>query len=458
MRKTVTLVATKAAMRLSQLTGRGAGAALPGLISEKLYPELGHELAQKLPHGVILVTGTNGKTTTTKLLAAALEAQGERVLTNKTGSNLRRGILSSLIAASKLTGRLKYTIGLFEVDEASLRQVVPLVDPRLIIVLNLFRDQLDRYGELDKTAALIGEGISNSRAAVVLNADDALVASLARYAPDPQAVSFFGIEGLPAIQMSSDRSTADSDRCPICGQRLIFERVFYAHVGHYRCPNDDFGRPQPEVVMTHLEKADLTGSTFEVSVMSKRYPAQLALPGTYNLYNGLAVLAAANALELDIKSTLEAIAQAGAAFGRVEEIELAGRHIYLLLIKNPTGFSQIMETFLLPDKNFSLLLAINDNFADGRDVSWLWDVPLERLADLHPHIITSGLRATDMALRFKYAELEAKVESDLAKAVDELIEQTPVGDTAYILPTYTAMVALRKLVSARAGLKKVTQL
>ena len=159
--------------------------------------------------------------------------------------------------------------------------------------------------------------------------------------------------------------------------------MFYAHVGHYHCPNNDFGRPQPEVVMTHLQKADLSGSTFEVSVRSKRYPAQLALPGTYNLYNGLAVLAAASALELDTKQTIETIAQTAAAFGRVEEIELAGRHIYLLLIKNPTGFSQIMDTFLLPDKNFSLLLAINDNFADGRDVSWLWDVPLERLAASH---------------------------------------------------------------------------
>lgn len=447
-------------MQLTQRTGRGSGAALPGLISERLDPQLGRKLAAQLQHGVILVTGTNGKTTTTKLLAAALEAAGERVLTNRTGSNLRRGILSSLIAASSLRGRMSYTIGLFEVDEASLRQVVPLVDPRLIVVLNLFRDQLDRYGELDRTALMIGEGITASRADIVLNADDPLVASLARYANPSQGVSYFGIEGLSADQATGDRSAADSNRCPICGTNLEFNRVFYAHIGHYRCPHRDFSRPQPQIAMTHLEEASREGSRFEVSVLGKRHPVALALPGVYNISNALAAIAATQALEMLPQTVIPAIEVAEAAFGRTETIELQGHTLYLLLIKNPTGFNQIIETFLAKEKDYSLLLAINDNFADGRDVSWLWDANLERLVAGRPRVVAAGLRATDMALRLKYAGAEqpAVIEPELDTALAKLIDATPAGQTIYILPTYTALLQIRELLARQTHVAKVSQL
>jgi UDP-N-acetylmuramyl tripeptide synthase len=451
----LTLALTKAAGAVTRLSGRGGGTALPGLMAERLDPNLAKKLAASLPNGVILVTGTNGKTTTTKLLAAALKASGERVLTNQAGSNLKRGVVSTLIKASSLRGQTKATIGLFEVDEASLRLVAPLLQPRQIIVLNLFRDQLDRYGELDTTAALIGEGIATTKAKLILNADDPLVASLASYAAKPELVSYFGIEGLPSEYATSDRSAADSDRCPVCSERLSFSRVFYAHLGHYRCPNKHFDRPQPIVNMTRLETTGLGGSTFEVSVAGKRHAASIMLPGVYNLYNALAALASATAAGIPLASTLTSFGDTAAAFGRVEQIEWRGRKIFLLLIKNPTGCTQVIETFLSRTEAPKVLLAINDNYADGRDVSWLWDVPFERMG-AKASIVTSGLRATDINLRLHYAGLESHLEPELANALDRLADLLAEGETGYILPTYTAMLSLRKLLGREVNLSEVT--
>jgi len=456
MRTALTLAATKATGAATRLLGRGGGTALPGLMAERFDPNLASKLAASLPNGVILVTGTNGKTTTTKLLAEALEAKGERVLTNQAGSNLKRGVVSTLIKASNLRGHTTATMGLFEVDEASLRLVAPLLQPRQIIVLNLFRDQLDRYGELDTTAKLIGEGIAATEAKLILNADDPLVASLADYASSPENVSYFGIEGLPAELAAADRSAADSDRCPVCSERLVFSRVFYAHLGHYSCPNKHFDRPQPVVAMTRLEDADAKGTQFEVSVAGKRHKANTTLPGVYNLYNVLAALASATVAEVPLETSLSSFASTTAAFGRVETIQWRGRKLLMLLIKNPTGATQVLETFLVRAEAPKVLIAINDNYADGRDVSWLWDVPFERLAKSNAKLISSGLRATDMALRLHYADLKSEVEPELAKALDKLVAGLESGQTGYILPTYTAMLALRKLIGKETALSEVT--
>lgn len=453
-----TVALAKLSRILSRWLGRGGGTAIPGKLADQLDPDLIGKLAAGLPHGAIVVTGTNGKTTSTKLLAAALAASGEKVLTNRAGSNLKQGILSALIDASNRRGQIKdFTIGLFEVDEATLRLVAPALQPRLIMVLNLFRDQLDRYGELDTTASLIGQGIEATSARLVLNADDPLVASLARYGRDQSLVTYFGIEGLPASEVTSDRTAADSDRCPVCNHRLQFGRVFYAHIGHYRCPNGHFNRPQPEVVMTALRQAGQDDSQFEVSVAGKRYEAKVALPGVYNLYNALAALAGATTLGVEPARAVEALGQSGAAFGRVERVRLGGRRLQLVLVKNPTGFTQVLETVrpaLSPQS--PLLILINDNYADGRDVSWLWDVPFELLAAPAPTIITSGSRAADMALRLKYAEVSGvQLVEDPASALDALLAAAPEGGMAYILPTYTAMLAIRKVIARRTDVEEV---
>lgn len=453
MRTTLTLAVTKTALKLSQRLGRGGGGALPGLIAEKLDPKIGQRLAANLPKGIILVTGTNGKTTTTKLIAAALEAAGERVLTNRTGSNLKRGVLSALIADADLRGRTEATIGLFEVDEASLRRVAPDLQPSHIVVTNLFRDQLDRYGELDTTAALIGQGIAATSAHVYLNADDPLVASLAKYAA-PERVTYFGIEGLPSSSASGQGTAIDSDRCPHCGSSLKFSRRFYGHIGHYECPKGDFDRPQPSVAVVSVERTDLSGIDFTVAIQGRRHDLRLALPGTYNLYNALAAVALTAGLGIDMAVVRPTLATTTAAFGRVEQVTVQGRQLYLLLIKNPAGFTQVLETFLLSEQA-RILMVINDNYADGRDVSWLWDVPLEALAAHKPVVLASGDRGADMAVRLHYAGVEAKYTDSMEKALQELIRATPEGGTAFVLPTYTAMLAIRKLLAQQTEMAEV---
>jgi UDP-N-acetylmuramyl tripeptide synthase len=450
-----TLLATKSAGALSRLLGKGGGQAMPGLLAERIDPHLAGRLCAGLPKGVILVTGTNGKTTTTKLIAESLALAGERVVTNATGSNLKRGVTSALIEAAKLSGRMDATVGLFEVDEANLRLLAPELKPKHIVVLNLFRDQLDRYGELDTTAALIGQGIAATDARLHLNADDPLVVSLAKYAKYPDLVTFFGIEGLPVNAASGMQSAVDSDRCPICRTRFKYSRVFFSHIGHYRCPQGHFTRPQPSVVITNVEQADIHGSTFTMAIGGRRTLVKYPLPGTYNLYNALAAVSAGSWFGISMADLVKVLQDTQPAFGRFERVDLEGREIYLLLIKNPAGFSQVVETFLISRGASTVLFVINDLAADGRDVSWLWDVPLEHLASRKLRALVSGTRATDMALRLRYAGLEGGLEENLDAAIARFIRQTAPGETAYILPTYTAMLEVRKLLSKLTRMAQV---
>jgi UDP-N-acetylmuramyl tripeptide synthase len=450
----LTLLVTKLIAGLSRISGRGGGQALPGLIADRLDPHLAGKLSRGLPHGVILVTGTNGKTTTTKLIADMLSASGERVLTNSTGSNLKRGVTSALISAADWRGHMEFSVGLFEVDEASLRQVAPELLPDHIVVLNLFRDQLDRYGELDTTAAMIGQAIAATQAHLYLNADDPLVASLSRYAAGSERVTFFGAEvGQDKPEIFDYAS--DSDRCPLCRTRLKFDRKMYAHIGHYECPRGDFGRPKPEVDLREISKANLAGSDFQVSIRGKRSDFNIGLPGLYNLYNALAAVSVGDGFGIDHAKLNTALSSTEAAFGRVERVEVRGHEVYLLLVKNPAGFTQVLETLLMSRARASVLIAVNDNDADGRDVSWLWDVPFEAIHGYFAQVICTGIRGADMALRLKYAGLESVVAEDVERALEQLLERTPAGGNAFILPTYTAMLEIRKLLSKKTQMQEV---
>lgn len=450
-----TLAVTKAAAHLSRLLGKGGGHALPGLIAERLDPGFAGRLAAGLPHGVIMVTGTNGKTTTTKLIAAILEANGERVLTNSTGSNLKRGVTSALISAADLRGHVDATIGLFEVDEASLRRVTGELKPDHIVVLNLFRDQLDRYGELDTTAALIGEGIAATTAQLYLNADDPLVASLSRYAASADLVHYFGVDQLPADAPGVPQTASDSDRCPVCRTRLEFSRTFYGHIGHYHCPTCDVTRPTPDVEVVEVASADSTGSRFTVAIDGARSDVVFPLAGTYNMYNALAAMSLAHGCGIAPAVVTETLASTVAAFGRVEELTLDGRTLFLLLVKNPVGLTQVLETFVSRETAPHVLFAVSDLDADGRDVSWLWDVPMEALIPADATVLTTGIRGADMTLRLHYAGVAADEVEDFTAAVERLVSEIPVGGTGYILPTYTAMLAIRKMLSQRTAMQEV---
>lgn len=438
----VTLIIAKLSLLATRFTGRG-GSALPGLIADKLDPRLATKLSKNFS-SITLITGTNGKTTTTKMLVEILRADGREVITNQSGSNLKRGITSKLIEEASIFGRVKGDVAVFEVDEASLPAVASVLKPTQVAILNLFRDQLDRYGELDTTAGILSSVLSAHKGAeVLLNGDDPLVASLADRAGSK--VEFFGVESSDIKKLEHD-ATADSAHSPYDGTPLKYSKNWFGHLGHYRSEDGKFARPAVQYGLKQ-EGMELT-----VKMSEDTFEVKLPLPGLYNAYNALA--AAAMAIKMDvnidvIKSTLEATQ---AAFGRVESFEYKGRQVYLLLIKNPTGFNQVIQTFVKKHKqNNQIMIAINDNFADGRDVSWLWDAAVEEIAGKQP-VVVSGTRAYDMALRLKYADRKADVEPDIQDAFERVVRQTPEGGTVYVLPTYTAMMGLRKWLTTKVEL------
>lgn len=441
MRKQLATIGAKGASALTRFGRFGGGSALPGLVAERIDPKILTGLTAGLRHGSILVTGTNGKTTTSRMIAEILEVSGYSMVHNRAGSNLSRGIISALLSKASLGGRVEADFGLFEVDEATMPKVAALLNARIIVVTNLFRDQLDRYGELDKTAALIGSAIAATDAEVYLNADDPLVASLGRYMRDPAKLHYFGITAtVPETTLFSQ--TADSQHCPLCGASLKYKQIYYAHLGDYICPRGDMARPPLDVALEELVVSSDRTIRFRARFGADRLDIKLPLPGLYNAYNALAALAVSHGLGLNPVKALKGLGQVKGIFGRVERVWAEGRELFLLLVKNPAGFNQMIQTFLLTADRPNLLILINDGLADGRDVSWLWDVNFEALVGHVGQILVAGTRAQDMALRLKYAGLEGKV-VEVAGGLKELVKLTPEGERAYVLPTYTALLGLK---------------
>jgi UDP-N-acetylmuramyl tripeptide synthase len=430
---------------VSRRAGRSGGTTAPGRLLLKLSPRALRRMAAGLDEGAVLVSATNGKTTTSAMLAACLERAGQPVVHNRAGSNMAWGVATALLDAGSGRGQL----GLFEVDEAWLPAVADEVHPRLLLLSNLFRDQLDRYGELellaDRWAELVGR-LDGAR--LVLNADDPLIADLGR---GRDRVTYFGIEddsqALPAMQHA-----ADSKHCRNCGHAYVYEAVYLGHMGRYRCPNCGRERPAPQVAATKVELDGMSGSSFELRTPQGPLSVRFHLPGLYNVYN--AVAAAATALELGVRLTTigEALPRFAGAFGRVETIPMDGHRLSILLVKNPAGANEVLRTLTLEDGRLDLWLALNDGVADGRDVSWIWDADFELLAGRVRRVTCSGTRAEEMALRLKYAGVDAElaVERDLARSLEAAVSGA-AGERVYALPTYTALLELRDLL-ARRGL------
>jgi UDP-N-acetylmuramyl tripeptide synthase len=358
------------------------------------------------------------------------------------------GVATALLDAGRERGQL----GLFEVDEAWLPAVARDVKPRLLLLSNLFRDQLDRYGELellaDRWAGVVDELDGHAR--FVLNADDPLVADLGR---ERGGVTYYGVEddsqALPGMQHA-----ADSKHCRNCGHPYEYEAIYLGHLGRYRCPNCGRTRPQPQVAATDVTLEGMDGSRFTLRTPQGELALRIPLPGLYNVYN--AVAAAATALELDIPLPVvgEALEGFGGAFGRVETIPIDGRRLSILLIKNPAGANEVLRTLTLEDGELDLWIALNDKIADGRDISWIWDADFEVLAGRVRRVTCSGTRAEEMALRLKYAGVDAEpaVERDLGASLDAAVRGAE-AERVYALPTYTALLELRDLLADR-GLAK----
>jgi len=431
----------------SRASGRGGGTTLPGRLLLRMEPEALRLLGRRLGGGTTVISATNGKTTSAAMLASILAADGRAPVHNRAGSNMTWGVTTALLEQ-------RGEEGLFEVDEAWLPRVAEQLEPDLIVLGNLFRDQLDRYGEMEALATEWGKTVEAhaGRARFVLNADDPAIADLGRDAAGEArpGVVYFGVEdrsqALPELQHAFD-----AKHCRRCGAPYAYERAFVGHLGHYSCPSCGAGRPRPAVAATAIELRGMAGSRVELSTPRGELLLELPLPGLYNVYNALAAVAAALELGVEPARIASALAETRAAFGRVETIDVGGTPLSILLIKNPAGANEVLRTLRLEagEKGLELWIALNDGIADGRDVSWVWDADFELLAGAVSRVVCAGSRAPELAVRLKYAGWEEEtieIEADIESSLDRALKGS---ERLFALPTYTALLELRKLLADR---------
>ncbi len=507
LRAGLAVVGGRAAGAISRRLGLGGGTSIAGVVAQRLYPDIVHHLSSQLAYGSVLVTGTNGKTTTSGFIAAILSDAGLRVWRNREGSNLMRGIAGALVIRARPGGNLRragQAISIFEVDEAVVSHMVEAVPLRVAVFTNLFRDQLDRYGEVDTVSARWQRAIKAlpTSTTMILNADDPAVAPLAE--SRPENVVYFGIDDialdLAAQGVSAERhQTIDSRSCAKCGAELDYSLRFYSHLGHYVCPNCGSARPQPQVRATSVSMNAFDQLRITVETPTQQGDIVIPLPGLYNIYNALAAIAAAQALQINWEPIVSGIQQFKPAFGRGERVQVAGRTIRILLAKNPTGFNEVLRTLFGEGEKRHVLLMLNDNIADGSDISWIWDVDFERIAQQTNSLTVTGTRALDLGLRLKYAGIDTRTMNivplapvraagkisvaqeqhreaesvlassngrvdgvsktqpttkparsyGLAQALDSAIQDMPVGETLFVIPTYTGLLEVHRELERR---------
>ena len=437
------IAVARTAARFSRLVGAGGGTTIPGKVLSVLDPDGLDRLAERLPLGSVLISATNGKTTTSAMVAEIL-SPGFRLAHNSSGANLVSGITSTLLSADGAE------LGLFEVDEAALPEVARRVRPHALCLGNLFRDQLDRYGELELVAEGWRAAVRNlaSGAVLVANADDPQVGDLSRVHSNALV---FGVDD-PGQAMDELPHAADSKWCLACGTPYEYAAAYVGHLGDYRCPSCGHGRPALDVAASDIGLRGLDGVDFTLAAPAGERRIRLSVPGLYNVYNALAAASLALALGSELADVCAGLERFAAAFGRFERIDLGGRRLLVLLVKNPAGANEAVRTLVQGGAPKLAVLALNDGIADGRDVSWIWDVDWEPLLRGLGRVVVTGERAAEMALRCKYGgfpETEIEVEPDLGAALDRGLELTPERGELVFLPTYTAMLALRKIVAER---------
>jgi len=438
--------AARALGGLSRIARRGGGTTLPGKALWKLDPGAVDQLAARLPHGVAVMSATNGKTTTTAMAAEILGGE-HRLAWNRAGANLLSGIASALVASRRAE------LGLFEVDEGALPEAVARLRPRVITLGNLFRDQLDRYGELEIVAERWRAAIAAlpGDAMLVVNADDPVVADLA---DGRENAVRFGLDD-PTHARPSLQHAADSKYCLRCGSPYEFPAAYVGHLGDYVCPNCGHRRPPLAVAARRIELRGLQASRFELTTPVGVVDIELGLPGLYNVYNATAAASLALAVGASLADVRDGLGRFSAAFGRFERIRSGGKSVVLLLVKNPAGANEVvrtLETGVPP----VLVVGLNDAIADGQDVSWIWDVDFEPLLEHAGLVIASGDRAAELGLRMSYGGLppeRLEVIPSLEKALDRGLGLVEAGTELVVLPTYTAMLALRGILTERGAVR-----
>ncbi len=496
------VIAGRTAGALSRRFHLGGGTSIVGVVAQRVYPEIVEHLATELEHGSVMITGTNGKTTTSSFIAAIMRDDGLRVWRNREGSNLIGGVASSLVIRAQPDGHLRRSgkaISILEVDEAALPRLVQAIPPRVVVFTNLFRDQLDRYGEVNSIITLWKQAITNLSpdTTLVLNADDPTIAQLGELFSGK--VLYYGIDDL-SLDLLTQQDTnerhqvIDVRNCPVCGHEYVYDAQFYSHMGHYHCPQCGHTRPQPDVRVTHVQMDSFDRLRIQVDASNQQHELTIPLPGLYNIYNALAAIAAALTLYIDWKPIVTGIEQSKPVFGRGERIQADGKTMRLLLAKNPTGFNEVLRTVYSENIPRYLLLILNDNIADGQDISWIWDVDFERVLGRTDVLVVAGTRALDLALRLRYAgisekdmtivpsaplqtqkkktntytrfrswgkqdnrqkaqagqdiqtvhlsETSASRVYGLKNALNSALTQTPAGETLFVVPTYTALLEI----------------
>ncbi len=423
----------------------GSGTSMPGIVAKKIAPKILSDLVNQTRKEIITVTGTNGKTTTANFVSAILKTAGRKVAHNTRGANMLTGVTTAMIESANCFAKLDADNSVLESDEAYLKVFADYFSADYLLVTNLFRDQLDRYGELDTTAKMIKTAIEkfknrSENFTVILNADDPGLQSLA----DEKSL-FFGFEDIK-FAFEHKKSQGETATCS-CGKDFEYSKIYYGHIGHYYCScgkrrPDTFLKATAEIFVEHSVlyiKNPLTGEEFSVVVN---------MPGVYNAYNALGAITLAVKIGIASEDIINSFDGYKTVFGRAESCVLQGKNAIIQLIKNPVGAGEVLQT-VCDDKSAKILIIINDDYADGRDVSWLWDANFELLKDYGKSIIVSGVRYADMAVRLKYAGIKPDnivIEPDLKKAVKLALKNTFPDEKLYIMPTYTALLKMQKFI------------
>lgn len=455
----------KGVSKTSKLLRRGHGSTWPGHIALSANKHFIRDVLRHSKTKIVLIAGTNGKTTTGKMLQTILEAQGKKVFQNESGANLLNGIASSIILNTNTLGKLDKDVAIFEIDENNLPLFLEYITPDVIILLNLFRDQLDRYGEVDSIGKKWKDTLEKlpKTTTLILNADDPGIAFIGfhRHPGESKAtdristrkdsiasssislqndnIVYFGLNDAK-FQTKEPQHAVDSTYCPNCGSKLTYKEIYFSHVGNWTCPKCQYKRPDLDISKT------------------TNYP----LSGVYNRYNTIAAVLAAKVFDIDDQTIDKALSNFKPAFGRQEELTIDGKKVKIFLSKNPTSFNQSLRT-IMEQHPPTILFVLNDRIPDGRDVSWIWDTDIEEfIGKTDMNIIISGDRAFDMGLRIKYAlenqklkiknqnySEKLKICENLKEAIKESLKSVSSNETLYILPTYSAMLEVRKILTGK---------
>jgi len=460
-RLSLAISAGKLAGASGRLLGVGGGTSLPGLIARRIDPDVLKSVVGASRAKKIVITGSNGKTTTARMTSAMAANNGKRVSHNRAGSNMLQGVTSVAVNFADIFGRLNSDVLLFEIDEGTMPLAMPEISPDVVVITNIFRDQLDRYGELYSVARALDKTLENlpESATILLNGNDPQVANFGQKAKAKRL--YFGLEttevGTPVPEKS-----ADIIRCIHCQEDLQYKVAYMSHLGLYSCPNCGYTLPPLDIAATSIKLApDGQGPTHvELRTPQGNMSLEIALPGLHNVYNAAAAIGASLAAGFEKEKLPAALVSIKPAFGRLEKIQAGDQTIYLSFVKNPTSFNLILRLIAQHAGQKHILIAASHTIVDGEDFSWLWDIEVEEIAPEVADVVCSGNKPEELAMRLKYAEIpvdKISQNADLEPALDAALKNAGPGGTLYILSSYTLTNELRRVMQKRGWVKHVWQ-